>query len=139
MAIKGTVKGTAASKSAEKVEAVKEAVVKDALVKEEAVKEAVKETVKKVAAKKTPAKTVAKASEKTPAKKTSEEKFCNFYIQYAGKQFSEEDIITRAKEAAANEVGKKAQSIKQIEIYVKPEENAAYYVANGKVAGRIDL
>lgn len=96
-------------------------------------KTAVKEAApKKEAVMKAPAK---KATEK----KTEEVKTCNFYIQYAGKQFSYEDIIAKSKDAAAAEMGKKVTSVKTIDIYCKPEEHAAYYVANGKVAGRIDL
>lgn len=117
---------------AEPVKAAVETTVKE-VEKEAAPKKAVeKETVKEAAPKKAPAK-------KTTVKKTSEEKTCNFYIQYAGKQFSYEEIIEKSKEAAAAEMGKKVTSIKKIDIYCKPEEHAAYYVANGKVAGRIDL
>lgn len=79
------------------------------------------------------------AAKKTTVKKASTEKTCNFYIQYAGKQFSYEEIIDKCKEAAAAEMGKKVTSVKTVDIYCKPEEHAAYYVANGKVAGRIDL
>ena len=35
--------------------------------------------------------------------------------------------------------GNKASSIKSLNIYVKPFENAAYYVINGDVTGRVDL
>lgn len=104
--------------------------VKSAEVKKEAVKaEAPKKTAeKKVAAK------------KTTVKKTENDKACNFYIQYAGKQFSYEEVVDKCKEAAAAELGKKVSSVKTIDVYCKPEEHAAYYVANGnKIAGRIDL
>lgn len=87
-----------------------------------------------------------KAEKKTPAKKTavkkeSEESKVSIFLQYGGKQFSEEEIIEKAKSAAAAEAGmKRLSSIKSIEIYCKPEEHAAYYVANGgKIVGRIDL
>lgn len=118
-------------------ETVKAATVKAATeavkeVKEEKTEATVKTTAKEAAPKKAPAK-------KTTVKKASEEKTCNFYIQYAGKQFSYEEIIEKSKEAVAAEMGKKVSSVKSIDIYCKPEEQAAYYVANGKVAGRIDL
>ena len=35
--------------------------------------------------------------------------------------------------------GNKASAIKSLNIYVKPFENAAYYVINGDVTGRVDL
>ena len=35
--------------------------------------------------------------------------------------------------------GMKESAIKSLNIYVKPFENAAYYVVNGDVTGRVDL
>jgi FtsZ-interacting cell division protein ZipA len=113
----------------------KEAAVVEA-VKEEAVKaETVTETVSETKAEKKP------AAKKPAEKKAEPEKSANLFIQYCGKQFSEEEIIEKAKNAAVEEAGlKRASSIKTIDIYCKPEEHAAYYVANGgKVVGRIDL
>lgn len=122
-------------KTAEPVKAVES--VKE--VKAEAVKaEPAKTAAPKAAAPKTAAPKKA-AAKKATVKKTNDEKTCNFYIQYAGAQFSYDDIIARSKEAAAADMGKRVSSVKTIDIYCKPEERAAYYVANGKIAGRIDL
>lgn len=133
MATKKTETAKATTKAvkteAAKVEAVKAEPVKAEAVKAEPAKV---EPAKAEAPKKAPAK-------KTTVKKASTEKTCNFYIQYAGKQFSYEEVIDKCKEAAAAEMGKKVSSVKTVDIYCKPEEHAAYYVANGKVAGRIDL
>ena len=30
-------------------------------------------------------------------------------------------------------------TVKELKLYVKPEDNACYYVANGEVEGRVDL
>lgn len=132
---------TAAPVKEVKAEVVKTEAVKAETVKAEpvkAVKEEVKPaTVKKAAEKKAPAKKA--PAKKTTVKKTNEEKTCNFYIQFAGEQYDYDVIITRSKEAAAADMGKKVSSVKTIDIYCKPEERAAYYVANGKIAGRIDL
>ena len=46
-------------------------------------------------------------------------------------------IIENAKKAFEAE-GNKVSSMKEIKIYVKPEENSAYYVINGE-SGRVDL
>lgn len=142
-----TVKETAPVKAAEvKVEAVKAEPVKAAEVKAEAVKaEPAKKAGRKPKAEKaataTPKKEAAKkaTAKKATVKKASVEKTCNFYIQFAGEQFEYESIIERSKEAAAADMGKRVSSVKTIDIYCKPEERAAYYVANGKIAGRIDL
>lgn len=79
-----------------------------------------------------------KAAKKTVVKKPVEKK-TNLVIQYYGKEVSQEEIIDKVKAAYTAETGKKATSIKELNIYVKPEENAAYYVVDNKAAGRVDL
>ncbi len=49
-----------------------------------------------------------------------------------------EDIAEQAKNAWVAE-GHRASSLKSLDVYVKPEDSAAYYVVNGKAAGKIDL
>lgn len=36
-------------------------------------------------------------------------------------------------------MGHRASSIKTLDLYVKPEDGAAYYVINGKETGKIEL
>lgn len=63
----------------------------------------------------------------------------NLYVQYQGRDVDEQDLISTAKEywkEAGNKVGK----IKNLNIYVKPEEYCAYYSINeGEQTGRIDF
>ena len=148
------VSAQAVSEKAVKEEAVKTEDVVTKTVEDAAVaaeqKAEVKETAqdnaakdaKKAAVKKTEKadKTEKKTTVKKAAEKT-EEKQARIIIQYAGKEFSEEEIITKAKEAALAQSGlKRLSSIKDIDVYCKPEEHAAYYVANGgKFTGRIEL
>ena len=96
------------------------------------VKETVKATVK-TAAKKTAQK---KTTRKTTTKKeaSSTEVFVEFY----GQQSSVESVEERVKAAFVAE-GHKAGTIKSLKIYLKPEEQAAYYAINDKFAGRVDL
>ena len=84
------------------------------------------ETAKKAPAKKTTAR-------KTPAVVTEE-----VYLQYAGKEFSSADLTAKVKEIW-KEMGKKAADLKDIKVYVKPEENAAYYVINNEETGSFGL
>ncbi|MGI5979318.1 MAG: DUF6465 family protein [Oscillospiraceae bacterium] len=57
------------------------------------------------------------------------------YIQYGGREIACDDLIERAKaDYKANNKG----AIRSCKLYVKPEENAAYYVISGK-EGKIDL
>ena len=57
------------------------------------------------------------------------------YVEFSGKQYNVTDIIDRAKAdyRATHKVG-----VQSCKIYVKPEEEAAYYVVN-KVGGELPL
>lgn len=97
---------------------------------------------KKVAEKKAPAKkaapkkTAAKkpAAKKAPAKKA--EPKTNVVVEFYGRQIIAKDVVA-ACEAAYKAENKEA--VKSIDVYVKPEDNAAYYVVNAKVSGKVDL
>ena len=57
------------------------------------------------------------------------------YVEFSGKQYNVTDIIDRAKAdyRATHKVG-----VQSCKVYVKPEEDAAYYVIN-KVSGKLEL
>ena len=57
-------------------------------------------------------------------------------LQFAGKEINTEDIVAAAKKAYAAD---NKAAIKEITLYVKPEDNAAYYVVNGDVTGKVEL
>lgn len=63
----------------------------------------------------------------------------NVYLQYLGKEFSTKDILVKAKDTWMKESGKGPEDIKSINIYLKPEEFAAYYVINDDATGKIEL
>lgn len=93
---------------------------------------AAKKTVKTVAEKKT-TKTTAKkeAAPKTTKAAVSQK----IVLQMSGRDdLSMENIIERVKKAYADE-GHSATSIKNIEVYIKPEEGMAYYVIDGYASG----
>lgn len=138
-----------AVKAAEtKVEAAKEKATeakKTAEVKVEAVKEKAAETKKTVTKKATAAKkTVAKkaAAATTAAKKAVAKAAAlpaqQVYVEFAGSQSDIDAIVTRVRDNYI-ESGHKASSIKNVKVYLKPEENKAYYVINDKNAGAVDL
>ena len=125
-----------------------------------AVKETVKETEKKVAAKaetkkaekKAPAakkevkkaekKAEKKAPEKKPAKKAAPKALIastvkGLFFEYGDKQVDAAALAELAK-AAYKENGGTA-AIRSIELYVKAEDNALYYVINGKENGKVEL
>ena len=100
---------------------------------------------KKPAAKKAPAKkaTAAKkttAARKPAARKTAEAKAETAVIlQYGGREFDTAELTERVKNIWTGELGKKAADLKDVKLYVKPEEYTAYYVINGDITGSFDL
>ena len=102
---------------------------------------------KKNAAKATVAKTVeapvaeVKAEPKKRGPKPKAEKkeaVQNVYVQFAGKEILTADLAAQVTEKWVA-LGHRASSIKELNLYVKPEDNAAYYVINGKESGKIEL
>ena len=137
---KPTAKVVAKVPAEEKKVEVKAAEVKAPEVKAEVKKEAVKKTpaAKKAPAKKAPAakkETVKKETvKKAPAaKKPVVKEEVNF--QFSGKSYTSEDLIRITRDVWKYDLNGKEEDVKSIELYVKPEENTAYYVINGDVTG----
>ena len=84
------------------------------------------------AKKETAAKSAAKTTRKTAAKKTFKKEL---FFQFDGKQVDEETLVARITE----DVKSQNVEIKDLKMYLKPEDNACYYVANGNLAGKVDL
>ena len=118
---------------AEVKETVKEA--PKAEVKAEAVKAEAPKAEKKAEVKAAPKKRGPKPkTEKTEKKEAVQ----NVYVQFAGKEILTADLVAQVTEKWVA-LGHRASSIKELNLYVKPEDHAAYYVINGKVQGKIDL
>ncbi len=137
---KATAKVVAKVPAEEKKVEVKAAEVKAPEVKAEVKKEAVKKTpaAKKAPAKKAPAakkETVKKETVKQApaAKKPVVKEEVNF--QFSGKSYTSEDLIRITRDVWKYDLNGKEEDIQSIELYVKPEENTAYYVINGDVTG----
>ena len=137
---KATAKVVAKVPAEEKKVEVKAAEVKAPEVKAEVKKEAVKKTpaAKKAPPKKAPAakkETVKKETvKKAPAaKKPVVKEEVNF--QFSGKSYTSEDLIRITRDVWKYDLNGKEEDIQSIELYVKPEENTAYYVINGDVTG----
>lgn len=114
-------------KTAEPVKAEKPAETKAEPVKAEPAK---KTAAKKETAKKTTAKKTVKAEKPAVAQ--------NVYVQFAGLEISTADLTAKVTEEWVA-LGHRASSIKSLDLYVKPEDMAAYYVINGKESGKIAL
>ena len=138
------VKATAKEKAGETVEEVKKVAEKVTKAVEETAKEAKKtaekvtKEVKKTAAKK--ADEVKKAEPKTAAKKPAANKEIKteIVLQYGEKEVNTKDMIASVKKEWTKQKHKISE-IKNIELYVKPEDYAVYYVINGEHTGKIWL
>lgn len=139
-------KASVETKAAEKPAEKKAAEVKPAAEKKVEEKTAdvkAEEPVKKTAAKKTTTRktaaktTAAKTTRKTTAKKT--EPVTEVYVQYWGKEIHTSEVADRIKKIWTENMGKKASDLKELKIYIKPEDNGAHYVINGDVTGFIGL
>ena len=115
--------------------------------KAEPKKAAEKTEAKKPVAKKAVAtKKAAPAKKATEAKKPAAKKVAattevktNIVLQYGDRNVTYDTIVTNAKNNYQYEMGGDVEAMKKLSVYVKPEENAAYYVVDDKVQGRIDL
>ena len=132
-----------ARKAEEKTQETKDVAPKKAPAKKEAPKKA---PAKKEAPKKTTASKAAGAAKKTAtavkktvaaAKAKAEEKTAEpkVFIQFAGNSFSLDEILEDARKDYTK--GRK-KTFKDVQIYVKPEDGKAYYVADGD-PGAVDL
>lgn len=82
--------------------------------------------------------TAVKAAETTAKKAASAvKKVEDVFVQYGEKEVKVAELVSTAKAAFKEANGRKA--IKTVQVYVKPEENAAYYVINSEFTGKIDL
>lgn len=72
------------------------------------------------------------------AKKVREEVKPEVFIQYQGNEALVGEAIEKAKLTFVAD-GHRLSTIKNLQVYLKPEEYAAYYVINKKFAGRVDL
>lgn len=88
----------------------------------------------KAAPKETPA-----AAPKKAASKKSAAPVEVVHLQFGGNEWTVSDLVEKAKAAYAAKGGE-ISAIKELQLYVKPEEQKAYYVINGEADGcSIDL
>lgn len=135
------------TKAAEKTTAAEKEVVKETAAAEEAPAKAAKTTrttakkttTKKAAAPKKPAAAKKPAEKKAPAKAAKKEAEQEMILQFGGREIKEKDLYERIQQIWIEGYGKKAEELKSLKVYVKPEEFTAYYVINDDVTGSIDL
>ena len=60
----------------------------------------------------------------------------NIVIQFKGRERSQENILQQVRREAVAK-GVADEEIEYVDIYIKPEEQAVYYVINGQIEGKI--
>lgn len=135
-----TKKGTTVTK---KTGTVKASPVKAETVKTEPVKSSTPEKVVEKPEEKTTTAANTTSEKKATVKKTTAKKTVakkemkvRAVVEYCGKQVEEKDMIANVKKAWTKS-GRKVGDIKSMELYIKPEEAAVYYVINGTDTGSV--
>lgn len=144
---KGTTKAIAKADS-EEVKAAPETEVKEPVKKPAVRKPAVKKdaaakkpAVKKVAAKKETAAKKEAEVKSTPAKRTVKKAQVveNVTFQFNDRSYTPADLMQSCKDVWKYDLEGKEEDLKSIELYVKPEENRAYFVINGDITGNFPI
>lgn len=131
-AVKATAKTqtkTSTPKTAAKATEVKDAKVETKAAEKVEVKAS---SVKKVAEKK------AAPAKKAPAKKTttvSKEIKKELHVEFQGKTVNDAELYKKV----IDDCKAKNIVVTDVKLYVKPEDEACYYVANGSIAGQVAL
>lgn len=60
------------------------------------------------------------------------------YSSWAEK-YTAKNVLDTVKKIWTDNMGKKEKDLKDVKVYIKPEENKAYYVINGDITGAIGL
>ena len=145
MATRTTTKKAEPKTTTAKTAIEKEAPAKTAAETEKADAATVKKTTEKTTARKTAAakKTAEKPAEKKAAvKKTAVKRTAakpasvntEVNVQFWGK-----DVVESVKKIWTDEMGKKESELKDLKVYIKPEDNGAHYVINGDITGFLGL
>lgn len=136
---KATVDKTPIEKAMEEAAVAAPVEEKKAPAKKAASKKAAKEVAEAVKAEDAVApveekKAVKKASaKKAPAAK--KEMKSEITVQFAGKSYTQDDLMKIAKDVWRFDLKQKAADLVSVELYVKPEESLVYYVFNGTECG----
>ena len=115
---------------------VKEAEAKKAAPAAKAEKKAPvkKAPAKKAEVKKAAAPAAKTAEKKAPVKKAAEvEETVNF--QFSGKSYTPDDLMKIFRDVWKYDMNGREEDIRNVELYVKPEENTTYFVVNGSITG----
>ena len=92
-----------------------------------------KKAEKKAAVKKPAAPKAAKAPKAPKLPRAAKTAKVKVFVEYQGRQVDQEALVAAAK---ADWTG---ETVKTLELYVKPEDGAVYYVVNGEGTGKVEF
>lgn len=127
-----TAKKTTAKEEPEKKETAK---AEPAKKETKTTKKTTKKTTRKTNAKKaaeTVTEAVADTVKAAVTRKPAAAKNAGLFVEFDGRQINKDELIDQIIEKWCADEGKKPSAIKELNIYIKPEDNAAYYVINGQ-------
>ena len=99
------------------------------------IEKAIDAAVAPVEEKKAPAKKEAAPKKETKAVAEKKEVKTEIAVQFAGKSYTQDDLVKIAKDVWKFDLKQKAADLVSVELYVKPEESMVYYVFNGTECG----
>lgn len=77
---------------------------------------------------------------KAPAVKKKTGMVTEIFIQYHDKEISIHDqVLERIHEIWTKDMGNPDEDMRELKVYVKPEDDAAYFVINGDITGSFGL
>lgn len=124
----------------------KKATAKKATTKKTTAKKTTTKKAASTAKKTTATKTAAKkaTAKKTAAKKTTTRKAATkpnvmIEIQYSYKHISNDELVQKSLDNYQYDLKGDPTKVKKLSIYVKPQEDKAYYVVDDKISGDIDI
>ncbi len=75
-----------------------------------------------------------------PAVKKKAEKLLDIYIQYGDKEVCiQKEVLEKITEIWTKDMGNPEEDMKELKVYVKPEDDAAYFVINKDITGSFGL
>ena len=81
----------------------------------------------------------AKAVKPVQEVKKASEKTQEVYVQFNDKEVNMKAVLDRVEEIWTKDMENKAEDMKEVKVYLKIEDNAAYFVINGDITGSFGL
>lgn len=75
--------------------------------------------------------TETKSTETKPKRTTRKKVTTTIFVEFGGKQLSQEDLVNEAKSVLVS-LGKETDGVKKFDFYIQPENKAIFFTADGE-------